>query len=327
MKFPFYTGKRPQPMKPGELRLPLQNNLNHPTTYLCEPGLQDAFNVALLLGKPLLLTGEPGVGKTRFAYSVAHEFGLESPLKFETKSNSRAQDLFYTYNTVGRFHAAQTNEGSQESVDYIDYNALGLAILLGHQKEEIQSWLPKNFKHPGEQQSVVLIDEIDKAPRDFPNDMLNELEEMYFKIPELGNRILKAHPEKRPIVILTSNSEKNLPDAFLRRCIYYHIQFPEHDRILEILDNHVGTQVQKSSPLLNEAVNFFYHLRQSGLVKKPSTAELLDWIRALMGTGIYFDRPLREQQECWKTTLFTLIKTSDDHQSIQSICENWLQSN
>src|SRR5205085_1382510 len=150
---------------------------------------------------------------------------------FETKSTSLARELFYAYDTLGRFHAAQTGEGSQKNLDYVTYNALGVAILRANEEAAVAKWIPqgKGFVHGGRRRSVVLIDEIDKAPRDFPNDILNEVEGMYFRIPELGDALIKADETMRPVLILTSNSEKNLPDAFLRRCIYYYLPFPDRD--------------------------------------------------------------------------------------------------
>src|SRR5262249_52414736 len=170
-----------------------------PEGYLADAGLVDAVNVALLLGQPLLLTGEPGTGKTQLAYSLAWELGLDEPLKFETKSTSTASDLFYTYNALGHFHAAQCGEASRRALDYLTYNALGIAILRANDESSVRAYLPDDFRHGGRRRSVVLIDEIDKAPRDFPNDLLNEVEAMYFRIPELSNALIAAHPAMHPI--------------------------------------------------------------------------------------------------------------------------------
>ena len=158
---------------------------------------------------------------------MAEELGFGEPLKFETKSNSSSRDLFYYYDTVGRFHAAQTREDTASPLDYITYNALGAAILRANEIDHVKDWLPPDFFHPGKSRSVVLIDEVDKAPRDFPNDILNEIEHLYFRVPELGNIQIRAPKDMQPLVVITSNSEKHLPDAFLRRCIFYHIAFPE----------------------------------------------------------------------------------------------------
>src|SRR6185295_3419383 len=162
----------------------------------------DAVNVALLLSQPLLLTGEAGTGKTQFAYSLAWELGFEPPLMFETKSSSTARDLFYTYDALNHFRAAQTG-ASESALDFIKWNALGLAILQSQEESQVHSLLGRDFKLGRARRSVVLIDEIDKAPRDFPNDLLNEVENLYFRIPEAGNVRIEASEEMRPILVLT----------------------------------------------------------------------------------------------------------------------------
>jgi AAA domain (dynein-related subfamily) len=161
--------------------------------------------------------------------------GLESPLVFETKATSMSRDLFYTFDNLRRFQAAHAAERDLDPRGFIQFNALGLAILRTLPWEEIVRVAPPDLCHAAPGQSVVLIDEIDKAPRDFPNDILNELEHLYFRIPELGGEVVRANPVLRPIVIMTSNSEKSLPDAFLRRCIFYHIPFPNAHRLEEIV--------------------------------------------------------------------------------------------
>ena len=152
--------------------------------YIADQGLKDACNVALLLGQPLLLTGEPGTGKTQFAASLAWELGFDPPLKFEIKSTSTARDLFYTYDALKRFQDIQSGVSSSELLNYITYQALGLAILKTREPSEIKNLLSPEFAHVGKSSSVVLIDEMDKAARDFPNVLLNELEHLYFRIPE-----------------------------------------------------------------------------------------------------------------------------------------------
>jgi MoxR-like ATPase len=329
MKFPFYTGK-PENRQPQLAELPISRRAGHedPAGYLPDSGLVDAVNVALLLGQPLLLTGEAGTGKTQLAYSVAWELGFDEPLKFETKSTSTSRELFYTYDTLGRFHAAQTGEGSQNSLDYLTYNALGLAILRANEKAAVAPWLPKDFKHDGPaKRSVVLIDEVDKAPRDFPNDILNEVEGMYFKIPELRHVKISAGASMRPILIITSNSEKHLPNAFLRRCIYYNIPFPNGKRLTEIVTARLGRFTGGSSQMLDDALDLFFTLRRpdSGLHKKPATAELLGWLLVLHEIGGDGKNPLRQAPERIALSLNTLVKTAEDQERAKTVLEEWMR--
>jgi MoxR-like ATPase len=147
-----------------------------PQDYIAESGLVNAVNVALMLDKPLLLTGEPGTGKSQLAHSLAWELNLGDPLVFATKSTSVARDLFYTFDSVGRFKAAD----HRDALSYLTYNALGKAILFANDEQKVTNLLPTGTAHPGRRQSVVLIDEVDKAPRDFPNDILNEIDYQRF---------------------------------------------------------------------------------------------------------------------------------------------------
>ncbi|WP_218140757.1 AAA family ATPase, partial [Cylindrospermopsis raciborskii] len=168
-------------------------------------------------------------------------------------------------------------------MDYINYQALGIAILRTREPSQVNQYLPSELLHKEKVRSVVLIDEIDKAPRDFCNDVLNELEHIYFRVLELGNEKIEADPELQPIVIITSNSEKDLPEPFLRRCIYYNLPFPDKKSLQDIITNHLGTYVGNSNPFLQTALDLFYRFRapQSGLRKKPATAELLNWLITL----------------------------------------------
>jgi MoxR-like ATPase len=326
MPFPYYTenSTHGRPAAPVTLSVSRRADQTDPATYLADSGLVDAVNVALLLGQPLLLTGEPGTGKTQLAHSISWQLGFEPPLIFETKSTSMARDLFYTYDTLGRFHAAQTGQGSQESLDYITYNALGVAILLSNNYDEVRQWLPRDFAHDRRRRSVVLIDEVDKAPRDFPNDLLNEVAGMYFKVPELGNARIAAADEMRPVLIITSNSEKHLPDAFLRRCIFYNIPFPEKSRLVEIVLARLG-HFSQGSPLLNDALNFFLKLREpnSGLRKRPATAELLGWLTALREIGAGLEQPLRGNPQIASRTLSVLVKSADDQIIAEKLLADW----
>lgn len=256
------NGKRCYTGKPISRQECLEYGL---TPYLPSLQLINAVNLAIFLERPLLLKGEPGCGKTTLAQAVAYELGLP----YETwyiKSTTRARDGLYTYDAVGRLHDAQlarmgdTNNSKVENLDnYIKLGPLGRA-----------------FKN--EKRTVVLIDEIDKADIDFPNDLLRELDEQRFTIEEKGEEVKANYP---PIVFVTSNDEKDLPDAFLRRCLFYYIQFP-YPQLANIVKSHFP----ESEPRLVEAaVKRFSELRQKmekgKAGKKVSTSELLDWFAVL----------------------------------------------
>lgn len=243
----------------------LNPKLNDPAFYLPDPGLVNAVNVALNLGQPLLLTGEPGTGKTQLAFHVAKFFGLPQPLVFTSQTTSTARDLFYTYDALGHFQHSQT---SKEQLDkdaleqrFVRYHALGKAIR-------------------DQKRYVVLIDEIDKAPRDLPNDVLYALENLEFNVSE-ADKSFKANASQRPFVIMTSNSEKNLPEPFLRRVAFYHIEFPDDATLLQILQSKTeGFSLEELKPLVKLFENI-RNGRKTKLKKKPATAELLHWVDLL----------------------------------------------
>ena len=242
--------------------------------YLASGGLQDAVNLAIALGRPLLLQGDPGAGKTRLAYAVAFALGLPLEEAY-IKSTSRAQDLLYTYDAVQRLYDAQfpAGEKQQESVrnirDYIRMGPLGRAIARAEYGRR----------------SIVLIDEIDKADIDFPNDLLRELDQLVFDVPEVpGLRFMVSddRPDLRPIVFVTNNEEKTLPAAFLRRCIFHYVEFPDDSKTLNgILALHGIENLQ----LRDEAIDVLLRLRKLDLSKKPGLSELLDWAGYLQATG------------------------------------------
>ncbi len=300
-----------------------------PRNYLADPGLVDAANTALLLRQPLLLTGEPGTGKTQFAASLSWDLGLGAQvLRFDAKSHSKSRDLFYTIDTIGWFRAAQSHsERAVTAIDFISYNAFGEAILLANDREAVRDYLPPHFRHGGKRRrSVVLVDEIDKAPRDFPNDLLSEIEELSFRVPELRNAEIAADPDHGPILVLSSNSEKDLPDAFLRRCIYYDIPFPDRDRLQLIVRARLKEAVHDDA-FLNDALDLFDALRHpsAGLRKRPATAELLGWVAALRRLAPDDPNPLRSNPARAKTAISALVKTHDDIDRARTVVEPWIR--
>jgi MoxR-like ATPase len=293
-----------------------------PADYRPDSGLVDAVNVALVLNKPLLLTGDPGTGKSQLAFSVAwqlantDQLNVASPRveRFEAKSTSVARDLFYSFDTLRRFQAAYSG-GSANNIDYITYNALGTALLNALAPDHVVGLLPPDFAHRGPIRSVVLIDEIDKAPRDFPNDLLNEIEQMFFRVPELNSRRIGGSDmladDYRPLVIISSNSEKNLPDPFLRRCIYYNIPFPEKESLHGILLARLKTL--RKGKLIDDALDFFYYLRDNNLARRRiSPAELIQWLSFMLSGGANSDQPLKAAAQGAHAGLSALIKDPDD---------------
>lgn len=302
---------------------------DHPAGYQPDPGLVDAVNVALVLNRPLLVTGEPGNGKTQLAASVAWQLARRNLLnvaserveKFETKSTSVARDLFYTFDTLRRFQAANTG-GSSNNVDYMTYNALGRSLINALPKAAVQPILPADFEHRGPFRSVVLIDEIDKAPRDFPNDLLNEIDQMYFRVPELQNAQVGGDgvlgQQYRPLVFITSNSEKNLPDPFLRRCIYYHIPFPDPVRLQAILLARLARFRAVKGPLTDDSLRFFSQVRDSGVSKrKISPAELIQWLSYMLARGAKPSQPLKAATPLARAGISALSKEADDQERIR----------
>ena len=251
--------------------------------YVLSQALRDNVNVSIALGRPLVVKGEPGTGKTLLAHSIATGLGKKL-IVWNIKSTTKARDGLYVYDTVQRLNDARFGEGDVSDIkQYIKLGKLGEA-----------------FK--SEEQVVLLIDEIDKAELEFPNDLLNELDEMSFYIPETGETIKAIN---RPIVIITSNSEKELPDPFLRRCVFHYIEFPDTALMEEIIKVHYP-DIEKN--LLRESLKRFYWIREFDMLrKKPSTSELIDWIQALIVGGI---SPKSIEQEL--PFVGTLLKKKED---------------
>jgi MoxR-like ATPase len=285
--------------------------LHDPRGYVADEGLRDAVNVALALGQPLLITGEPGTGKTELAASIAFELGLVAPLVFNTKSGSVARDLFYRYDSLRHFHDAQFRTEAPSIENYIQYEALGLAILRAVDPSSAGDSVPSSLRADRCTRSVVLIDEVDKAPRDLPNDVLNEIDQMAFTVKETGRSFVADHAYK-PIVVLTSNSEKTLPDAFLRRCVFYHITFPTRERLRQIVQQRIRPDSDFSPSMLEHAIERFEEIRELGLRKKPSTAELLAWLQVLTRLQIDVAHPKPGEAEAIAFTYSALAKSKED---------------
>ena len=253
------------------------------TKYVASQELMNTVNVAMQLKKPLLIKGEPGTGKTMLAEAIAETLGMELII-WNIKSTTKAQDGLYVYDAVQRLYDSQFGESGVDDIKkYIKLGKVGEAF-------------------SSDKQVVLLIDEIDKADLEFPNDLLWELDKMEFYIPETKETITA---KERPIVIITSNAEKELPEAFLRRCIFHFIEFPSAEKMREIVQVHYPDLEEQ---LLEQAMHAFYWIRSmDALQKKPSTSELLDWLQAMVLGGI---DPMRVAQDF--PFMGTLLKKNQD---------------
>jgi len=257
------------------------------SSYLTSPSLEAAVNCALVLERPLLVKGEPGTGKTLLASAIAEALGMDL-IRWSVKSTTRAQDGLYIYDTVQRLYDARFGEGDVKDIrHYIKLGPLGRSFA-------------------ADQRHVLLIDEIDKADIEFPNDLLDELDRMRFRIMETNDEVVA---QERPVVIMTSNNEKELPDAFLRRCVFHFIDFPSAELMNRIVRVHHPTIDQV---LVDQAIKAFYQLRRADrLRKRPSTSELIDWLLVLARSGIDSSRLEREIP-----FLGVLLKKEQDHQAL-----------
>ena len=248
--------------EPVEIYTPGFQRFRGTKGYITSAPLEQAVNAAIALERPLLIKGEPGTGKTVLAEHIAQSLDCEL-LRWQIKSTTRAADGLYIYDTVQRLHDSRF--GDADVGDIAQYIRLGP--------------LGKAFR--ADKQVVLLIDEVDKADIEFPNDLLHELDAMSFDIIETNERVTARH---RPIVVITSNNEKELPDAFLRRCVFHYIEFPARELLGRIVKVHFPDIVDR---LLDDCLVAFYALREvHGLRKRPSTSELLDWIAALRRSGV-----------------------------------------
>ena len=239
-------------------------------TYLTNDALEAAVNAALALQRPLLVRGEPGTGKTLLAEAIAEAIGTEL-IHWPVKSTTRAQDGLYVYDTVQRLYDSRFGDGDVKDIrHYIKMGPLGRAFA-------------------SDKRVVILIDEVDKADLEFPNDLLHELDRMRFVVSETGDEVVA---KDRPIVIITSNNEKELPDAFLRRCVFHFIDFPDQELMRRIVAVH---HPNLDRELVDQAVVTFYRLRELPKIRKrPSTSELIDWISVLRSAGVGAERFVRE---------------------------------
>lgn len=313
---------------------PVSELFKDPAGYQPGESLQAAVKVALWLGMPLLLTGGPGCGKTSLAAWLARELRLAPPLVFNVKSGTTGRELLYEFDELARFRDAQAGERFVDKARYLRFNALGQAILLAggaaSRSDDVRRTATRKDDHfsrselaaaslpPGDatpgfgQRHVVLIDELDKAPRDTPNDLLLEILEMRFQIRELDTWVV-GDPALRPVVVMTSNSEKSLPEPFLRRCVFHHIAMPDDAARRRIVQRRMHPFAQRGA-LFDHAMQLFDQL-SGELGREPGTAELLAWLTALEQRAAAPSTPDAAPvalRELARDTLGALAKTTED---------------
>jgi MoxR-like ATPase len=366
-----------QRRSPLRLRAPLTESHKDSEAYFPAQGLTEAIDVAMLLGQPLLLTGDPGTGKTRAAHWLADKLGLAPLLRHDVKSTSTGTDLLYYFDEAARFRDS-TRGKFRPLIEYLRFNALGEAIvraagsaailgsvtgepLKGEAIKRHQKILADAFGEAGDgdkvtaalllpedtgfataepRHSVVLIDELDKAPRDTPNDLLAEIEDMSFRIPELGITLTANESGLRPIVIITSNSEKSLPEPFLRRCAYFDIPFPRrYDRtkdkswpgegtLEQIVEGRIAA-LAGGGTMVQQALDLFQRLRKpdSGIRKAPGTAELLAWLDIMVARNdLKKSDNLRTRRGDVETALVAVLKNKEDTDLARRIVQDWADS-
>jgi MoxR-like ATPase len=312
----------------------LQINTAEPDHYKPSEELMAAINTALFLQRPLLLSGDPGTGKTECADFVARQlqkafpdkFKLPGALRFNTKSVSQSTDLFYQYDAVAHFG----DKENKPKESFISLTSLGAALMCT--REVNKDWyMFRNYetdvvnKNAG-YGSVVLIDEIDKAPRDFPNDLLAELEKPPFKfgIKELTGFEIVQDTEKPVFIIITSNNEKGLPDAFLRRCVFHHINFPTPETLMDIVKSKLGTE----NVYFADAIDLFLKFRNKKSINKPpATSELIDWVSCLLNKNLLtadlkdWENAGSDYRKKIAETLGIIAKNKSDFENLQKDIE------